>query len=114
MTIKGLGFTREEVAEEMNITGAYFSKLLNQAPLDDHYKALAYQAVKTLINERREQQEKFLEWLNSSDELLTKYDNLQADAYRNANHKRQDKMQKTLDEIAYYLSQESRRNLDDK
>lgn len=63
LTIKGLGFTQLEVAEQMGISTSYFTQLLKK-PLEPRYKALATDAIQTLVDNRREAQNAFLEWLN--------------------------------------------------
>lgn len=63
LTIKGLGFSQQEVAEQMGISDGYFNRLLGK-PLNAHYKALTTEAIHTLVNNRREQQKAFLAWLN--------------------------------------------------
>lgn len=60
-TIKRLGFTQSQVANEMGISYSYFTKLL-QLPLSPRFRRRADTALKSLVKKRYEQQKKVLEW----------------------------------------------------
>lgn len=63
-TIKGLGLTQEEIANEIGISVSYFNRLITK-PLKPRLKVQINDAIETLVNEHRKQQDDFLELLAS-------------------------------------------------
>ncbi len=63
-TIKRLGFTQAQVANEMGISYSYFTKLL-QLPLSPQWAKRVDKALKQLLHERNIQDQKVVQWFDN-------------------------------------------------
>lgn len=63
-TIKRLGFTQSQVANEMGISCSYFTKLL-QLPLSPQWTRRVNKALKQLLHERNIEEQKVVQWFDN-------------------------------------------------
>lgn len=91
--IRRFKLTQAQVAKEMDISYSYFTTLL-QTPINPQRKR---QAIERLVQKRTDDQAKEMKIMRPKEDIIIE---------------NQNKIMKKLDEIAYYLVAESRRDLD--